>query len=354
MDRLNQPLWIAISVGLVALVLFVTMGAVWSKNHMPVEGKTVLVTGASEGMGRSAVRQLAAKGANVVLVSRSASKLDEAMAEAKAAARKPQTQRFHYISADVSQPDYAASLLEQVVAWNNGQVPDIVWCIAGKSTPDLWVEAPLSLTREHMDLNFWGNAEMAHAILRLWCAPDAPDASVQPDPKHLIFTSSAVALFPVIGYGTYTPAKAALRGLADTLVQELELYPQAVKVHIVYPGGISSPGFVRENVSKPEITKIIEATDPVQTPDAVAANAIAGLEKGDYAVTVGFIGSVFRWASMGGSPRHNWLVDTVMSWLVALVWIFVLPDIYGKIRTFCKERGHPNNYRKRDSSLKPH
>jgi 3-dehydrosphinganine reductase len=34
-------------------------------------------------MGRSAARQMAEKGANVILVSRSASKLEEAMAEAK-------------------------------------------------------------------------------------------------------------------------------------------------------------------------------------------------------------------------------------------------------------------------------
>ncbi|KAJ3554726.1 hypothetical protein NPX13_g10537 [Xylaria arbuscula] len=50
---------------------------------MPVEGKTVLITGASEGMGRSVARQLAEKGASVILVSRSANKLEEAMAEAK-------------------------------------------------------------------------------------------------------------------------------------------------------------------------------------------------------------------------------------------------------------------------------
>ncbi|RYC65356.1 hypothetical protein CHU98_g856 [Xylaria longipes] len=321
------------------------MGAVWSKNQMPVEGKTVLLTGASEGLGRSVARQLAEKGANVILVSRSASKLEEAMAEAKAAARNPQTQRFHYITADVSKPDYAPALLAEAIAWNNGNPLDIVWCLAGKSTPDFWFEAPLSLTREHMDLNFWGNAEMAHAILRLWCAPDAP---VVAEPKHLIFTSSVVAFFPVAGYGTYTPAKAALRGLADTLVQELEVYPQNVKVHIVYPGGIASPGFERENKTKPEITKILEEGDPVQTPDVVAARAISGLEKGYYSITVALLGHVFRWGSLGGSPRNNWIVDTVMSSIIAIVWIFALPDLYGKIRKYGKTNGHPINYRRKD------
>ncbi|KAI1423823.1 hypothetical protein F5Y12DRAFT_509232 [Xylaria sp. FL1777] len=344
MSDSSQPVWIAISIGLVVFLLAVTMGAAWSKNQMPVEGKTVLITGASEGMGRSVSRQLAEKGASVLLVSRSAGKLEEAMAEAKAAARNPQTQRFHYITADVSKPDYAGPLLTQAIEWNDGKPLDIVWCIAGKSTPDFFAEAPLSVSRQHMDLNFWGTAEMAHAILRLWCAPDAP---VLPEPKHLIFTSSAAAFFPIIGYGTYTPSKAALRGLADTLVQELEIYPQNVKVHIVYPGGISSPGMERENQSKPEITSIIEESDPIQTPDVVATAAISGLEKGYFAVTVAFLGNVLRWGTLGGSPRNNWVVDTFMSWIIAVVWIFALPDIYGKIRKYAKKNGHPINYRRK-------
>ncbi|KAI2630443.1 hypothetical protein GGS21DRAFT_524224 [Xylaria nigripes] len=345
MDRFSQPAGIAVAAGLVAISLALMMRMFWNKNQMPVEGKTILITGASEGMGRSVARQLAEKGANVILVSRSASKLEEAMAAAKAAACNPQTQRFHYITADVSKPDYAAPLLAEAVAWNNGNPIDIVWCIAGVSKPDLWAETPLSLTREHMDLNFWGSAEMAHAILRLWCAPDAP---VVPEPKHLIFTSSVVALFAVIGYGPYTPSKAALRGLADTLVQELELYPQKVKVHIVYPGSISSPGFERENMTKPEITKIIEESDPVQTPDVVAAAAISGLEKGQHSITVAFMGDVLRWGALGGSPRNNWLIDTFMSWIIAVAWMFVLPDIYGKIRKYAKKNGHPTNYQKKN------
>ncbi|KAI2782970.1 3-ketodihydrosphingosine reductase tsc-10 [Daldinia loculata] len=317
------------------------MGISWS-NQMPVEGKTVLITGASEGLGRSAARQLAEKGANVILISRSASKLETAMAEAKAAARNPETQRFHFISADVAKPDYAPPLLAEAVAWNNGQPIDIVWCIAGMSAPDFWLEVPLSQTRSQMDINFWGAAEMAHAILRLWCAPDAP---VVPEPKHLIFTSSVLAFFPVVGYGPYTPAKSALRGLADTLVQEVEAYPQNVKVHVVYPASIGSPGFERENKTKPGVTKMLEEGDPVQSPDAVASGAIRGLEKGQYFITTALYGYVFKWSTLGGSPRNNWFIDTIMCCLMPLVWIFVLPDIFSKIRKYRKTHGHPASYR---------
>lgn len=342
MDSIPTCFWPAIA-GAVALLAAYTMGVFNSKNQMPVDGKTILVTGASEGMGRSAARQLAAKGANVIIVSRNVARLEKTLAEVKAAAKNPETQRFHYISADVSKTDYAQSLIAEAVAWNDGQPLDIVWCIAGKSTPDFWVEAPLSLTRDQMDINFWGSAEMAHAILREWIAPTVP---VGLEPKHLIFTSSVLAFFPMVGYGPYNPAKAALRALADTLVQELEMYPQKVKVHVVYPGSIQSPGMERENKTKPEITKMLEADDPIQSPDDVAAAAIKGLEQGQYFITVAFLGHVLRWSALGGSPRNNWVIDTIMCWILQIIWMFALADIYGKIRKFAKQHGHPVNYRK--------
>ncbi|KAI1144621.1 NAD(P)-binding protein [Hypoxylon sp. FL0543] len=346
MDYILAPSWTHVAIVLlIALLSTWTMGAFSSKNQMPVEGKTVLITGASEGMGRSAAIQMAQKGANVILVSRTASKLEAVVAECQAAARNPQTQRFHYLTADVSKPDYAPPLLAEAVAWNNGQPLDIVWCVAGTSTPDFWIEVPLSKTRSQMDINFWGSAEMAHAILRLWCAQDAP---VVPEPKHLIFTSSVLALFPVVGYGPYTPAKCALRGLADTLAQELEAYPQKVKVHVVYPASIGSPGFERENRTKPEITKMLEEGDPVQSPDAVAAAAIKKLEAGQYFITVAFLGHIFRWSVLGGSPRNNWFVDTIMCCLIPIVWIFALPDIFSKIRKYAKKHGHPASYRSKN------
>ena len=65
----------------------------------------------------------------------------------------------------------------------------------------------------------------------------------------------------------------AARGLADTLSQEVLLYPQDVRVHIVFPGTILSPGFEVEERTKPAITKQLEAADPKQTPDEVARAA---------------------------------------------------------------------------------
>lgn len=327
-------------------------------------------------MGRSAALQMAQKGADVIIVSRNADKLAGVVAEMKvshhhppsyhltpsltlpppkAIAPNPSTQRFHFLTADVSQEDYAPPLLDAAVAWNGGRDPDIVWCVAGMSTPDLWFEAPLALSRRQMDVNYWGAAEMAHAILRRWCAAQKDgekkkDEEGKEDAKHLIFTSSVLAFLPFVGYGPYTPAKSALRGLADTLNQEVGLYPgAAVRIHVVYPGSIGSPGLDRENVSKPEVTKEIEAGDPVLSPDEVARQSIAGLEGGGYAVVPGSLTCrALRWSALGGSERNGlWgLRDTVAACLVHVAWLFVLPDIFGVSRRFARERGHPGTYRK--------
>ncbi|OLN87848.1 3-ketodihydrosphingosine reductase gsl-3 [Colletotrichum chlorophyti] len=339
----SQTLWIAL-LGLAAALFFAfTMGIFNSKNHMPVEGKTVLLTGASEGMGRSVALQLAAKGANLVLVARNAARLEELVAELKAAAKSPETQRFKYFTADISVENYAVPLLAEVTAWNGGRSPDIVWCIAGMATTGFFVDTPFSALRRNMDVNFYGTAEMAHAILREWLAVDAP---VEDEPKHLIMTTSVVAFYTIAGYSPYASSKWAVRALADTLSQEALLYPQNVKIHVVFPGTITSPGLENENKTKPDITHKLEELDPVQSPDEVARLSIKGLEKGQYFVTVAWLGTLMRWSGISGSYRNNWIIDTIGIWIASLVWIVMLPLQVSDITKFGKKHGHPATYGK--------
>ncbi|KAL2753310.1 hypothetical protein ACRALDRAFT_1094794 [Sodiomyces alcalophilus JCM 7366] len=344
MENTGSYIWIAVSF-LVAFLVAHAMGLFSWKNHMPVEGKTVLLTGASEGMGRSAALKLAARGANVVVVARNGPRLEELVTELKAAAKNPETQRFTHLTADISSEGFADPLLAAATAWNNGRAPDILWCIAGMATPGLFAESPFPVLRRNLDVNFYGTAELSHAILRAWLAPNVTPADDASAPKHLIMTSTVAALFPVAGYGLYVPGKVALRALADTLSQEVLLYPgRDVRVHVVYPGTITSPGYERENLTKPGITHELEDIDPVQTPDQCAEAAIRGLEQGQYYVTVAWLGHLMRWGALGGSLRNSWLVDTLMGLLTPLVFIFVIPDIYGKVKAYAKKHGHPSTY----------
>ncbi|RKF55561.1 3-ketodihydrosphingosine reductase gsl-3 [Erysiphe neolycopersici] len=314
--------------------------------------QTILLTGASEGMGLSVAKQLAEKGANLFIVARNAEKLETALAQIKTVALS-NTQLFQYFCADISKPGAALEVVKEATRWNNDQLLDVVWCIAGSAHPGLFIDVPIQDMRYQMDINFWSCVEMAQAILPGWLSLEA---ITKKKTRHLIFTSSVVAFFPVAGYASYAPSKAAIKSLSDTLAQELILYADEIKVHTVFPGTIQSPGLDRENKTKPDITHILEESDPVQTPDVVATKAITGLEKGEYLVTVGWLGDAMRGCAWGGSKRNSWVIDTVVTWITSLIWPFITIDLNGKVRSYRQSNGHPSTYTKskKDHTLTSH
>lgn len=160
-----------------------------------------------------------------------------------------------------------------------------------------------------------------------------------------------MSFFTVTGYSPYSPPKAAIRNLSDVLVQEIEMYNGArrnkdanapatdVKIHIVFPMGISSPGFENEQKLKPALTHIMEEADKPQTPDEVAAIAIKGLEKGDFQIITNMVGQVMRTSSLGISLRNSLFLDTVASWFTSIVCLFLISDFMGKVFNFGKKNG---------------
>ncbi|KAI9709012.1 MAG: hypothetical protein M1812_007825 [Candelaria pacifica] len=335
------------------------------KNHFPVEGRTIIITGGSEGLGRAAAKLLASKGANVVIVARNVQKLEAAIAYISAAAANSKTQRFHYISADMTNPTESARILEEVTVWNHNQPPDIVWCNAGSAEPGLFLHTPIDRLRYQMDVNYWSAAYLAQATLKSWLQQTPQSSSMSKssltsckpiEPRHLIFTSSVAALYPIIGYSPYAPAKAAMRSLSDALSQEVKLYHGAnqhkeahqrspeVKIHTICPGTIFSPGLERENICKPQITKQLETDDPGQTGEQCAAASVKALERGDYLITMGWLGLLMRGSAWGGSPRNNMIVDTVVSWVTSVVWLFVQPDLDGKVWKYGQANGVPQSW----------
>jgi 3-dehydrosphinganine reductase len=212
-----------------------------------------------------------------------------------------------------------------------------------------------------MDIDYWAAAYLAHATLQLWTtespsnkSSDNPKPSSKADslPRHFIITSSVVAFTGLAGYSPYAPAKAALRSLSDCLWNELALYNGArqrasaplripeIKNHIVFPGGILSPGFEAENKVKHPVTVKLEEDDKPQTEDEVAAAAIKGLESGEYLITTALLGGLMKAGALGASPRNGWgVVDTLFAGVANIVWRFVGPDLESKVFKWGKENG---------------
>lgn len=296
-------------------------------------------------MGLELGNLLARKGANIIIVARTVSKLEAALQKIQASALDSSTQRFHFLSADLTSPDAVETMMRSATEWNANHPPDIVFCCAGASHPGLFAELPTQILTEQMNTDYFSAAYTAHAAIRNWlshspCSPGAA-ARTAAEPKHLIFVSSVAALLPFVGYSPYTPAKAAVRALSETLAQELLLYAHhtPIATHCVFPATILSPGYEREQLVKPGITKKLEEVDDGQSPAEVARETVKGLERGEgTVVTSGWQGMALRAGMLGGSRRSGFgVLDTVLSWVVGVVLVLVRRDMDDKVRAWGRE-----------------
>lgn len=192
-----------------------------------------------------------------------------------------------------------------------------------------------------MSTNYFSAATIAHAALHSWLRTNASPSKANSETKlapakHIIFTSSVLAFYPIAGYGSYSPCKAAIRALSDTLSQELKLYPWLdIKLHTLFPATIFSPALALENSRKHAITKVLEEGDGGQTPDEAAESCIRGLERGEELVTTGWLGWGMKVGMLGASPRG--MLDVVGGGVVAFVMPFVRKDMDGTVVKWGKE-----------------
>lgn len=89
---------------------------------------------------------------------------------------------------------------------------------------------------------------------------------------RVVMVSSTLGLMGMIGYSQYSPTKFALRGLAECLRQEL--IPYNIRVSIYFVSTINSPGYEKENITKPEITKQIEDGDSSDSSPCARAKTL--------------------------------------------------------------------------------
>ena len=81
-------------------------------DHNALTGKTVVITGPTSGLGRAAAHQLAAMGADLILVGRSAEKLERTMSEL---VRDSESQKFQMVIADMGDLDAVRKASQQIL-----------------------------------------------------------------------------------------------------------------------------------------------------------------------------------------------------------------------------------------------
>ncbi len=180
---------------------------------MELQGRTIVVTGASAGLGRAVSQRLVEAGARVVLVSRNR----EALSTLSAAL--PGTS---VIVADLAQFEQARGMVREAI-WRGGF--DALVNAAGR-TYEASVE---TCTVEAMDYLF-----RLHVLGPVVAMQEAIPHLRSRGGGSLVNLSSTVALEPTPGQGAISASKRALDGF--TLAAREELAADRIQVSLVYPG----------------------------------------------------------------------------------------------------------------------
>ena len=188
-----------------------------------LKGKSVLVTGASSGIGRACAVQCAAMGARVILFGRNALRLEETRALMLNNAE-------HLIyTVDLTDYDMVGAIVKDMI----GLVGNIHGVIhsAGISTT-----LPLKMiTPEKLDLFFHTNVHGAIHLTKLVSSKSA----MAPEGGSIVFISSVMGAVGEVGKTLYSLTKGAL--IAGSKSLALELASRKIRVNCVAPGVVESP-----------------------------------------------------------------------------------------------------------------
>jgi short-subunit dehydrogenase len=189
---------------------------------MKLSGKTVVITGAGNGMGRQMVLESLRRGANVYGIDMSESALEATAAAAGKGAK------FSYSTVDITDRTAVSALPSKVLA-AFGAI-DVLVNNAGIIQPFVKVNELSLKDADHvMNVNFFGPLNMIKAFLpELLKRPAAQIANV----------SSMGGYGPVPGQTVYGASKAAVKLLTEGL--RSELLSSKVAVTLIYPGAVGT------------------------------------------------------------------------------------------------------------------
>ncbi|KAL8642819.1 MAG: hypothetical protein Q9228_000515 [Teloschistes exilis] len=218
----------------------------------------------------------------------------------------------------------ASELVARAFILSLSTPPSILFCVAGGASGELGFFADLTPAQLHscFEKNYFSAAFITHSLLRRWLKEPV---GIQHQQRHIVFTASTAAFVAVPGYAAYTPTKAALRALADTIRQEVLMYSQDVRVHCSFPGTIFTDTFYEEQRQKPTLTKQIEGSDnPTDgmTAGAVSKSLFAGLSKDHYLITTDYQTWLLLNNMRGPSPPNNGILEWLVRLIASLVWPF--------------------------------
>lgn len=236
------------------------------------QGKKILISGGSSGIGKATALLLAKQGAALAIAARNTDRLQTAASDIRNAAHGAVV---HTIPVDVSDPSQAKQAAVSALEKLSGL--DILINNAGIAHPGYIQKMNDEIFESMMRVNYFGMLHMTRALL---------DHFTSQRSGCICSVSSLQGYFGIFGYTAYAASKFAVTGFSDCLRQEL--LPYNVKLSVVFPPDTDTPQFHEENLIKPLETKAISGTiKPLRASDV--AKAIAhGIATGRYHIIPGF------------------------------------------------------------------
>jgi short-subunit dehydrogenase len=213
---------------------------------MQISGSTVLLTGATGGIGLAIAKSVAARGARLIVTGRRSDMLQKLCDEHGARA----------LTVDLAVPEDIERLVREA-----GDVDILVANAALPASGGLESFTVAEMDRA-LDVNLRAPMVLAHQL--------AP-GMVARGRGHLLFVSSLLGKSPLPGTAVYSATKFGLRGFAGAL--RADLRDTGVGVSVVFPGIIRDAGmFADANVDVPTGVG-------TSTPDDVARGVVTAIER---------------------------------------------------------------------------
>ena len=236
---------------------------------MKVNGRTILITGASYGIGAALARTAAQAGGHIVLLARTRDALDQVAAEVWAGGG--QASVYQVDLSDAGAVERAALAIEAEVG-----TPDILVNNAGVGRWLFLEETDPAEAQAMMAVPYFAALYVTRAFL---------PAMLRRGSGQIVNVNSPASLVAWPGATAYTAARWALRGLTEAL--RADLYGTGLRVTEVIPGKVSSTYFTHNpgtEARAPWIAKLLGTI----TPEQAAAEMLRAIERDQRQIVLPF------------------------------------------------------------------
>jgi 3-dehydrosphinganine reductase len=262
------------------------------------QGKNVVLTGGSSGIGRALAIMLAGLGANLLLIARRQELLDETVAAVEDN-RQHLKQVTETRAIDVRDRSAIQSALRD---YDQQHQIDVLINCAGVTCAAYVDKTPPEVFEELIEINYLGTVWTSLALI----------PSFKSRQRGAIANVASMAgVLGFLGYAAYAPSKFAVIGFSEAIRNELR--PHGIRVHLLLPPDTETPQLEAENLTRPRETRAIAGLSRVLQPQDVAGALLRGIAGGRFCIVPGWDANLTYHAVRYFPAPTRWVLDRVVA-----------------------------------------